>query len=108
MRYNTGADRMPLPPDKQSLPRLVSIDAYRGFVMLLLLGEALRLREVARALPESRLWQWLAHHQTHATWSGCSLHDLIQPSFLSSSEWHFPFPSRRNMPVPSPVENHRP
>ena len=81
MRYNTGADRMPLPPDKQSLPRLVSIDAYRGFVMLLLLGEALRLREVARALPESRIWQWLAHHQTHATWSGCSLHDLIQPSF---------------------------
>ncbi|PYJ02880.1 MAG: DUF5009 domain-containing protein, partial [Verrucomicrobia bacterium] len=23
----------------------------------------------------------LAHHQSHAAWIGCSLHDLIQPSF---------------------------
>jgi predicted acyltransferase len=27
------------------------------------------------------LWKFLAHHQSHAEWIGCSLHDLIQPSF---------------------------
>ncbi len=61
--------------------RLASIDAFRGFVMLLMMGEVLELRRVAQALPESGLWQWLAHHQSHVAWVGCSLHDLIQPSF---------------------------
>ncbi len=66
----------PTPPG-----RLTAVDAYRGFVMLLMMGEALRLRNVARALPESGFWQFLAFHQSHVEWIGCSLHDLIQPSF---------------------------
>jgi predicted acyltransferase len=61
--------------------RLVSIDAYRGLVMLLMMGEVLRFQRVAQARPNSWFWQFLAHHQTHAEWIGCSLHDLIQPSF---------------------------
>jgi predicted acyltransferase len=61
--------------------RLASIDAYRGLVMLLMMAEVLRLSRVARALPESGLWQFLAWHQSHVEWIGCSLHDLIQPSF---------------------------
>lgn len=61
--------------------RLGSIDAYRGFVMLLMLGEALHLRGVADALRSSELWKTLSHHQEHVEWIGCSLHDLIQPSF---------------------------
>ncbi|MGA2067519.1 MAG: hypothetical protein ABSG86_21300 [Thermoguttaceae bacterium] len=61
--------------------RLASIDAYRGLVMLLIMAEALDLRAVARAVPASRLWAALAHCQTHVQWLGCSLHDLIQPSF---------------------------
>lgn len=61
--------------------RLVSLDAYRGFVMLLMLAEVLRLAAVAGALPESGFWAFLAHHQSHAEWIGCSLHDMIQPSF---------------------------
>jgi predicted acyltransferase len=65
-----------------SLPqRLVSLDAYRGFVMFLMMAEVLHLSRVAGALPESGFWQFLAHHQTHVPWVGCSLHDLIQPSF---------------------------
>ena len=62
-------------------PRLASIDAYRGFVMVLLLAECLRLGAVAKALPESGFWAFLAFHQSHVPWAGCSLHDLIQPSF---------------------------
>lgn len=61
--------------------RLGSIDAYRGLVMFLMLGEGLRLCSVARALPESGFWKFLCHHQSHVPWVGCSLHDLIQPSF---------------------------
>ncbi len=61
--------------------RITSLDAYRGFVMLLIMGEVLSLRRVAQALPESTFWKVLAWHQTHVEWIGCSLHDLIQPSF---------------------------
>jgi predicted acyltransferase len=61
--------------------RLGSIDAYRGFVMFLMMAEVLHLSRLSGALPESNLWAFLAHHQTHVDWAGCSLHDLIQPSF---------------------------
>jgi predicted acyltransferase len=75
---------MPAPPITQepSAPaRLGSIDAYRGFVMFLMMAEILRLSKVAAAFPENPYWKFLAHHQTHVAWAGCSLHDLIQPSF---------------------------
>ncbi len=61
--------------------RLTSLDAYRGLVMVLMMAEALNLRQVALNLPDSGFWGFLAHHQSHAEWVGCSLHDLIQPSF---------------------------
>ena len=66
-----------------SLPqRLVSLDAYRGFVMLLMMaGGTLGLRSVSAALPDSDFWKMLAWHQSHVEWWGASLHDLIQPSF---------------------------
>jgi predicted acyltransferase len=61
--------------------RLASIDAYRGLVMFLMMAEVLRLCEVARRVPGSWIWELLCHHQSHVEWVGCSLHDLIQPSF---------------------------
>ena len=65
-----------------SLPnRLASVDAFRGFVMLLLLGEVWRFCEVAAAVPGSAFWAFLCHHQEHVPWVGCSLHDVIQPAF---------------------------
>lgn len=66
-----------------SLPatRNVAIDAYRGFVMLLMMAEVLHLSRVAVAFPGNSFWGVLAYHQTHVDWAGCSLHDLIQPSF---------------------------
>lgn len=61
--------------------RLVSLDAYRGLVMFLLMAEVLRFGRVSHAFPESGLWAFLAKHQSHVAWTGCHLHDLIQPSF---------------------------
>ncbi|MBM3289049.1 MAG: DUF5009 domain-containing protein, partial [Candidatus Hydrogenedentes bacterium] len=72
----------PAPPASDALPqRLTSLDAYRGFVMFLMMAEVLRLHAVSAALPASGSWAFLAHHQSHVEWVGCSLHDLIQPSF---------------------------
>src|SRR5512146_3294629 len=61
--------------------RLTSLDAYRGLVMLLIMGELLSFCQVAKAIPDSSFWKFLCHHQSHVSWVGCSLHDLIQPSF---------------------------
>lgn len=63
------------------LRRIASVDVYRGFVMLLMMAEVLSLKSVAKALPGNAFWQFLASQQTHVTWAGCSLHDIIQPSF---------------------------
>ncbi|CAG4993092.1 hypothetical protein DYBT9275_01101 [Dyadobacter sp. CECT 9275] len=49
--------------------------------MLLMMGEVLRFGAVSKALPESSFWALLDWHQSHVDWVGCSLHDLIQPSF---------------------------
>lgn len=62
-------------------PRNVAVDAYRGFVMFLMMAEVLQLARVAAAYPGSWLINVLAYHQTHVPWAGASLHDLIQPSF---------------------------
>lgn len=61
--------------------RLTSMDAYRGLVMFLMMAEVLHLGRVAAAHPESLFWRFLALHQSHVEWVGCTLHDLIQPSF---------------------------
>jgi predicted acyltransferase len=66
----------PVPPS-----RVASVDAYRGLVMFLLMAEALHFAAIHKAFPESAFWSLLAYHQEHVEWRGCSLHDLIQPSF---------------------------
>mgnify|MGYP003383249565 CR=1 FL=1 len=65
--------------------RLASMDAYRGFVMFLMMAEVLHLGRVAENLraagTPSAIWNFLSHHQDHVEWVGCVLHDMIQPSF---------------------------
>ncbi len=66
--------------------RLVSLDAYRGFVMLLMasggLGIAATAAKVADGSSWKPFWQFLAHQVDHVEWTGCVLWDLIQPSFM--------------------------
>jgi heparan-alpha-glucosaminide N-acetyltransferase len=61
--------------------RNVAVDAFRGLVMVLMMAEVLHLAEVAKAFPGNWFWAILGYNQTHVEWAGCSLHDLIQPSF---------------------------
>ena len=42
---------------------------------------ALRSARWPARVPGQRIWEFLCHHQSHVEWVGCSLHDLIQPSF---------------------------
>jgi heparan-alpha-glucosaminide N-acetyltransferase len=71
-----------LSPPADSPPiRIASVDTYRGAVMLLMMAEVLELARVARSFPESATWKALAFHQSHVEWTGCSVHDMIQPSF---------------------------
>ena len=57
------------------------MDIYRGFVMFLMMAEVLHVGRVASAFPESAFWKLLNFHTSHVEWVGCSLHDMIQPSF---------------------------
>ncbi len=68
--------------DVTAAKRLSSLDAYRGFVMLAMVSGGLGFGAVARKLPDSTLWQFLAHQVSHVEWLGCTFWDLIQPSFI--------------------------
>jgi predicted acyltransferase len=84
-------------PKAQASGRLVSLDAFRGMIMLLMLNEATRLPVVARSFPHSAIWAFLAYNTEHVDWQGCSLHDLIQPgfSFLVGAAMPFSIASRQ-------------
>src|SRR6204780_3880851 len=69
-------DEKPAAPE-----RIASVDACRGFVLFLMMAEILRISDVAEAFPDNPTWQFLKSHTSHVDWTGCSLHDLIQPSF---------------------------
>ncbi len=71
----SGAHAKPLPS------RNVAVDAYRGLVMLLMMGEVMKFAAVARAYPQSLFWNVLCYNQTHVEWAGMGLHDTIQPGF---------------------------
>src|SRR5256885_17115777 len=61
--------------------RLISLDALRGLVMVLMLAEVMRLPVVAQAFPHSLFWRIIGFNTEHVEWQGGSLHDLIQPAF---------------------------
>ena len=44
-------------------------------------AELLQVPEVAEHFSGNPVWQWLGRHSGHVGWTGCTLHDLIQPSF---------------------------
>src|ERR1700734_1507611 len=69
------------PLDNITAGRNLAVDAYRGLVMLLMMGEGLPFSKVYAYLNHSLFWEILAFNQAHTEWSGCSVHDMIQPSF---------------------------
>jgi heparan-alpha-glucosaminide N-acetyltransferase len=75
--------RILIPPrDTKESTRLVSLDAYRGFIMLAMVSGGFAFHAVAKKFPDSGWWQFLGHQFEHVEWAGCSFWDLIQPSFM--------------------------
>ncbi len=75
------------PLARSSGGRLVSLDAFRGLIMLLLVSEGLGL-SVLRNHPG---WEWLAAQVDHVPWEGCVFWDLIQPAFTFMVGMAMPF-----------------
>jgi len=80
-----------------SLQRNVAVDAYRGLVMLLMMGEVLAFWRIAHAYPASTFWHVLAWNQTHVEWAGMSLHDTIQPGFTFLAGVSLPYSIRSRL-----------
>jgi heparan-alpha-glucosaminide N-acetyltransferase len=89
---NESADGVPR--EVRAPQRNLAVDAYRGLVMLLMMGEVLRFAEVARSYPGNTIWRWLAYNQTHVEWAGMSLHDTIQPGFTFLAGVSLPYSIR--------------
>src|SRR5213079_891794 len=60
-----------------SLQRLVSLDAFRGAIMLLMASSGFGIPQVAKHFPNSPIWRFLGREFDHSAWTGCSLWDLI-------------------------------
>jgi heparan-alpha-glucosaminide N-acetyltransferase len=58
--------------------RYVSLDAYRGFIMILLVSVGFGFG----ALKDHPVWGAIAHHVDHVPWEGAVFWDLIQPAFM--------------------------
>jgi len=69
-------------PSVKPPERLVSLDAYRGFIMLAMASSGLGLRAAAQNLPENETLKFLAAQVDHVPWVGCVFWDLIQPAFM--------------------------
>src|ERR1035438_2859331 len=78
---NVPSAAVPDKPVEKPIQRNIAVDAYRGLVMLLMMGEVMRFAAVYRAFPTSLFWRVLAFNQDHVQWAGMGLHDMIQPSF---------------------------
>ncbi|HEY2838767.1 MAG TPA: hypothetical protein VGJ26_06450, partial [Pirellulales bacterium] len=69
-----------VPVAKGLPPRLLSLDAYRGFIMLVMASEGFGFPQVANKFKESEFWGPLGYHFSHVKWLGGEYWDLIQPN----------------------------
>ncbi len=70
-------------PFISSLHRLVSLDAYRGITMFLLVAEAAFVYEMLfKVFPEGSFGFGFVEQFTHHPWNGLRFWDLIQPFFM--------------------------
>jgi heparan-alpha-glucosaminide N-acetyltransferase len=73
--------------------RLVSLDVYRGLIMLMLISHGFGFG-VLQSRPN---WAWLARQVDHTDWTGCTFWDLIQPAFTFMVGMAMPFAFARRM-----------
>jgi predicted acyltransferase len=67
--------------------RLLSLDAFRGFIMITLAANGFALRGLMK-VPG---WEWLGAQFEHIEWTGVRFWDLIQPAFMFMVGMALPF-----------------
>lgn len=80
-------------PAKAVSGRLVSLDAFRGFIMLMLVSHGFGFY----ALTHHPQFSWLANQFEHAEWEGLTFWDLIQPAFMFMVGVAMPFSFARRI-----------
>lgn len=93
--------------------RLMSLDAYRGFIMLAMVSGGFGFSKIFRTLRDNsellsqtygehgatwlKVWEHVAYQFDHVAWTGCGFWDLIQPAFMFMVGVAMPFSySRRS------------
>ena len=77
MSYPTPAvEAKPIPAQ-----RLLALDAFRGFIMMLLASTGFGIVAMAKKTGNETLAEFAPYFK-HTLWSGCTLWDLIQPAFM--------------------------
>lgn len=95
VRTPTSFRQIPVEPTERDKGpqsgRLVSLDAFRGFIMTMLASRAFGLG----TLEEHPSLGWLGKQFHHVAWEGIVFWDLIQPAFMFMVGLAMPFSFRR-------------
>ena len=75
----------------KSSNRLPSIDAFRGFVMLLIWADIFQFHKILKFYPDNKFWKFIVYHSSHVDWYWGSMHDMIQPAFTFLAGVSLPF-----------------
>ncbi|HEX6068994.1 MAG TPA: hypothetical protein VFZ18_04205 [Longimicrobiaceae bacterium] len=82
----------PAPPaPTPTSARLTSLDVFRGFTMLFMASEIMRIPQVARTFTDSAPARFIAWALDHVPWVGASPWDMIQPAFMFMVGVSLPF-----------------
>lgn len=82
------------PPKPSAQQRYLALDAYRGFIMLVLVSGGFGLAELAKRRPA---FTGLANQFDHMPWEWIAFWDLIQPAFMFMVGVAMPFALARRM-----------
>jgi predicted acyltransferase len=84
---SAGTDASPATPKKE---RLVSLDAFRGFIMLWLAGGDAVIRSL-HTVGRNPVFNFLVYEFNHTPWRGLRFYDCIWPSFMLMVGISIPF-----------------
>jgi predicted acyltransferase len=75
------AEAAPVPEQPRKTQRLLSLDAFRGVIMLLMASGGFGIPALAKKFPDT-IWATIAPYLEHVKWTGGVPWDMIQPSFM--------------------------
>src|SRR6478672_11938706 len=99
-------ERVPVPaaapPKPSAQARYLALDAYRGFIMLILVSGGFGLAELAKRRPE---FLGIANQFEHMPWEWIAFWDLIQPAFMFMVGVAMPFAFARRLELGAATRN---